>query len=351
MTPSQDTTDHPVVPYRLEKPKSRWLTWYVILVAGSLPLVFWVGHESLQLTWIEVGLTVYWFIWIYQVHAEVLSHVEGKYSVSAAKAVILCFVPIFNIYWLAAMPYRLAKRIEEMSAADNLATRIEPRAVLICQIVGLFFLWLPGVHLVFWGIAMLHLQGALNKYWQHAYEDAAGAGEAKISAPQPMARWAVALISAAAAIPYLLGLQAILPESQRDRLRRQACIFNLHQIGCAIVFYTEKHSGAFPSSLEAMGQEYYERRVLSCPGAKDRYTIGYEYLGSGIKSEDLIKEKARVIIAFDKMGNHRGRGRNVLFLGGSGGQIDLEVKWMKEKDFQRYLEVGNNLISRYEVKR
>jgi hypothetical protein len=85
--------------------------------------------------------------------------------VSAARAVGFCFIPLFNLYWVVAMPYQLARELETRLKWK----RMRAGRVLACQVLSLF----PGGLLFGLGsfcraLAMNEIQRGLNELWRRS---------------------------------------------------------------------------------------------------------------------------------------------------------------------------------------
>jgi prepilin-type processing-associated H-X9-DG protein len=102
------------------------------------------------------------------------------------------------------------------------------------------------------------------------------------------------------------------------------CVANLKVIGVAIFMHASDHDEGLPEGLDDVLQ-YLEgdTNFLSCPGTEPAEKYLYVKVANTF---DVIELPHRIIMAFDKRGNHRG-GRNVLF-------VDGHVEWMSEKLFQ-----------------
>ena len=108
----------------------------------------------------------------------------------------------------------------------------------------------------------------------------------------------------------------------REKARRINCMNNLKQIGLACHMYADKHDGRFPAKLEDLTDGFLpSSKVFQCPSAIGGQEISYVYMSGRIVSD------SDKILAYDADGNHRGQGRNVLF-------VDGHVQWMIETEFQ-----------------
>ena len=148
-------------------------------------------------------------------------------------------------------------------------------------------------------------------------------------------RWGVAI-----AALIILVLALIVPFTCGrflESVNRVPCASNLRQIGHAILVYASKHNGHLPDDLPTLIEtEDLSPNVFCCPNTSDvpaagpttqaimtemkkPGTVSYLYLGKGLTSSDLT---ADVVLAYEPLSNHQGRGMNVLF-------GDGHVEWVQ----------------------
>jgi hypothetical protein len=93
--------------------------------------------------------SIYTFFWITRAHG-LLPKIKTD-DPSATKAISLCFLPFFNIYWIVAMYVRLARRVNSISAAYRLP-RLVPvtltYAMTVLLVIPLIMFTAGGVLLV-----------------------------------------------------------------------------------------------------------------------------------------------------------------------------------------------------------
>jgi prepilin-type N-terminal cleavage/methylation domain-containing protein len=105
-------------------------------------------------------------------------------------------------------------------------------------------------------------------------------------------------------------------EMTRQRAERINCANNLRIISLGLHMYAAEHNGKFPPDLAALYPTYIkDAKAFDCPSSK---TVGtpekpdYVYIAN-LKGSSPGSE----MIACDADGNHRGKGKNILKVGGS----------------------------------
>ncbi len=134
--------------------KRRNLQWYSI--ASVLSLFF----ASLAL-----ALFIYWLAWVFNVHNEMRAFTAGAYSVSPAKAVGFCLIPIFNFFWLAYMPYQLARELEVQLGSKRIKASVTLTLCILSIVPGAC---LFGLGTLFRASAMSQVQNGLNELWRRS---------------------------------------------------------------------------------------------------------------------------------------------------------------------------------------
>lgn len=149
-------------------------------------------------------------------------------------------------------------------------------------------------------------------------------------------------ISALLIAVFVLALPAFLQQGHGESGGRAVCLSNLKQIGLALAMYADANQGQLPPKSGAEGLGYlYPKYVPSlwlfrCREDKARHEpvydkpldedhCSYTYVGGVWQSKDNTNA---VPICWDKDGNHRGRGLNVLF-------SDIHVQWMSLEQWQK----------------
>ena len=128
----------------------------------------------------------------------------------------------------------------------------------------------------------------------------------------------------------LLGLLLPALGAVRSRALRANCQSNLRQIGLAVNGYSEDYDGDFPPSLAELYSDYVSNaRLFKCPATNDR---GYLDFVAGTATEAsasyvylpgrFCELPGDFFVAYDKPGNHRGDGVNVVY-------VDGHVQWWK----------------------
>lgn len=127
---------------------------------GAPAAVYWLTALSSCL--IAFSLAICWLVWIYKIHVELEEYTGGRYPISPGKAVGFCLLPVFNLYWIAYMPFRFAQELEALVGANA----VRSRRILLLQILaiapGSFFY---GLGSLFSAIAMIRIQSGLNELW------------------------------------------------------------------------------------------------------------------------------------------------------------------------------------------
>jgi prepilin-type processing-associated H-X9-DG protein len=114
---------------------------------------------------------------------------------------------------------------------------------------------------------------------------------------------------------------------------RSPCKRNLKQIGVALLIYAEDNKGSFPLYLEQLLPYYLsDASVLQCPHESSAAgPSDYIYL-PGLN----VNNRPGKVLAYDKLVNHNGDGRNILF-------IDGHVEWLNENVFQELMRKQRSL--------
>jgi hypothetical protein len=131
----------------------------------------------------------------------------------------------------------------------------------------------------------------------------------------------------------VLGIAAVsvlLPSlcKPRETANRAKCASNLHQIGLAILLFTQEHGGHYPDSFaQLMTEEQLTASVFVCPSSNDQaasgdnpdavaanlYTphhLSYVYVGKGKTTATV---NADMVIAYEPLTNHQDDGMEVLY--------------------------------------
>ena len=135
---------------------------YVSVAPSEASVLVFRGAAWLALI-VAAGCTIYWLVWVWIVHREMQVFAGGQYPISPAQALGFCFIPLFNLFWMVWMPYRLARDLEFRLDPRH----VRPGRVLTCQILALVpggCLW--GLGSFFRGIAMNSIQSSLNELWR-----------------------------------------------------------------------------------------------------------------------------------------------------------------------------------------
>lgn len=145
--------------------------------------------------------------------------------------------------------------------------------------------------------------------------------------------------------PASIGMMGaiLVPAISRARTlaRRTACQQQLRQIAAAAFAYANAHKGQLPEDLATLVVEVLkgQTQILLCPAVARnpppppppdqpeelrrwvRKYADYVYVSGEIDMR-MIRRPASIILAYDKLGNHGGKGMNILF-------ADGHVQWVK----------------------
>jgi len=119
----------------------------------------------------------------------------------------------------------------------------------------------------------------------------------------------------------------------RENAQRMACVSYLKQVGLATMIHADEHQGQLPPDLETLiaGAKLPEKCLICpCLGTKDSYA----YRGAGLTTKLQPQMTPQMILAHDRSANHKGQGRNVVFLDG-------HVEWVREERFQQLIQEDN----------
>jgi prepilin-type processing-associated H-X9-DG protein len=137
----------------------------------------------------------------------------------------------------------------------------------------------------------------------------------------------------------------------RETANRAKCASNLHQIGLAILLYSQENGGHYPPSLAVLiRDEQLTPAVMICPSGNDeassaadtagivaevaaaekneadhKHCMSYVYAGRGLTSDTAT---AKTVLAYEPLGNHQDDGTNVLF-------GDGHVEWFNKQGWTK----------------
>ena len=144
------------------------------------------------------------------------------------------------------------------------------------------------------------------------------------------AAWLPLLVQAVFWLPATVGIPMSGSSICYEIPDRQVCLSNLANLGKQITLYAGRHNGSMPPDLETLAGEIdYPRRILQCPSEPtpaDANGRPYDYFylpADANASPDAL-------LACDFKANHRGKSRNVLYVG-------MNVMKLPEAAFQRQL--------------
>ena len=153
-----------------------------------------------------LGMWIYWLVWVYKVHNELRHYTFYQHRISPGKALGFCFIPFFNLYWHVYMPYELARTLPWYLGRPRGTNK--SGLVLTYQILSIVpGSCIPGLGLLFYGLAMREIQELLNRLWRWTAEDTgptAGTEESPTAThPSPLGFQEPAQSSSAQVPPYL----------------------------------------------------------------------------------------------------------------------------------------------------
>lgn len=132
-------------------------------------------------------------------------------------------------------------------------------------------------------------------------------------------KWTLAILGiavlAALAFPFFAG-----PDPEHHR--RPRCGNNLHQIGMACAAYSGDYDECYPDRLEQLYPEYVDdARIFSCSSTRSSWQDFEKHCVTERSSSYVLLPGMRddmpadFIVAYERPGNHRGGGFNVLHVG------------------------------------
>lgn len=128
----------------------------------------------------------------------------------------------------------------------------------------------------------------------------------------------VAAYGGEATVTVPVMVSVLLPSLARERelSKRAVCAANLAGVARASLVYAEERKGKLPPDLETLvNSGAITWKMLICPSSNDQPEEGvssYEYIGGGLRNVD----DPRLVIAYEKPGNHGNEGMNVAYLDG-----------------------------------
>lgn len=78
----------------------------------SLVLLIFSAILAIGIVVGAVGLYIYFTIWAYLAHRDFRQFTLGAYPIGPGRACGFCWIPLFNLFWLVYMPYKLAESVE-----------------------------------------------------------------------------------------------------------------------------------------------------------------------------------------------------------------------------------------------
>ncbi len=128
-----------------------------------------------------VTLGVYFFVWFYKIHAELLRRVGAQRTVSPGLALGLLFVPVFNCLWVIIRLYKVARIANLIIKKAEIERKVSAGAILalliisqmsvvllwVCFICGsIGWAWVANIVVILsmW-TAIAKVQESLNRAW------------------------------------------------------------------------------------------------------------------------------------------------------------------------------------------
>ncbi len=136
---------------------------------------------------------------------------------------------------------------------------------------------------------------------------------------QRTAKAGIAVASVGVAV--FLGFAILAASSPKEHARRPTCKSYLRQLGLACHVYAMDNDDHLPDKLSSLYPDYISSAlwIFECPSTDDRVLSAQtiEQDGSYVYVGGLIENSPPdTVLMYDKLGNHQGRWRNVLYKNG-----------------------------------
>jgi len=118
--------------------------------------------------------------------------------------------------------------------------------------------------------------------------------------------------------------------SMRKKLSQRACRMRVSGLGKAMLIYSNDYEDQFPLKFKDLRLAEVTEKGMRCPAVKTKDS--YVYRGKGLNQS----MPPTMILLYDKLENHNGTGRHLLFL-------NSQVEWVSEERFQALIRQDNAL--------
>ncbi|MCP4641888.1 MAG: hypothetical protein GY851_15710, partial [bacterium] len=122
----------------------------------------------------------------------------------------------------------------------------------------------------------------------------------------------------------------------RTEMRQTLCVHNLKQVACVLNVYAKNNGGRYPDTMSALYPKYIpELLVYVCPEVRERCEkergIPHPFSSDDPTADEIdalssytlvpglsSNGAANTVVAYEKVDNHSGMGRSLLYLDGRG---------------------------------
>jgi hypothetical protein len=127
----------------------------VLIFAAVLSLGILIG---------SVGLYIYFTVWAYIAHRDMQQFTRGAYPIGPARACGFCWIPLFHLFWLVYMPYKLSEAVEWHLGPGR--PIVKPKNVMAMQIGSIVAgCCVAGLPIYLIASSIKQIQTGLNALW------------------------------------------------------------------------------------------------------------------------------------------------------------------------------------------
>lgn len=103
-----------------------------------------------------VTFGIYWLVWMYKILEEMRQHADNPKITSGGSAVGFLFIPLFHIFWLIYLWFRLPICVNHMKeTCGTEAHKLNASIGLLC--------FIPLIGFIIWSAL---IQSSLNDHWR-----------------------------------------------------------------------------------------------------------------------------------------------------------------------------------------